>query len=90
MSDRISLWWMSRPIIAVAAMWSPKISPQADDAARGHYRVRVVHAVAGGEPAAELQLDVDGLLSRRDALEAVVPASSVSGRRVVPEDVRSV
>ena len=26
-SDRISEWWMSRSIIAVAAMSSPKISP---------------------------------------------------------------
>jgi hypothetical protein len=29
LSERISEWWMSRSIIAVAAMSSPKISPQA-------------------------------------------------------------
>ncbi|MEV5240334.1 CHAT domain-containing protein [Streptomyces cinnamoneus] len=50
----------------------------------GDYEVRVVHAAAGGEPAAGLQLDVDELLARRPELEATVLASSVSARRVVP------
>lgn len=58
--------------------------------APGRYQVRVVHAVAGGEPVAELQLDVDGLLGRRDALEATVLASSIAARRMVPEAERSV
>ncbi|GHC57222.1 CHAT domain-containing WD40 repeat protein [Streptomyces cinnamoneus] len=50
----------------------------------GDYEVRVVHAAAGGEPTARLQLDVDALLARRPELEATVLASSVSARRVVP------
>ncbi|WP_263869048.1 CHAT domain-containing protein [Streptomyces sichuanensis] len=50
----------------------------------GDYEVRVVHAAAGGEPTAGLQLDVDELLARRPELEATVLASSVSARRVVP------
>ncbi|MFJ7206810.1 CHAT domain-containing protein [Streptomyces sp. NPDC098789] len=57
------------------------------------YEVRVVHAAAGGEPSAELRLDVDGLLGRRAALEATVLASSVHARRAVPateEPVRQV
>ncbi|MFE2151758.1 CHAT domain-containing protein [Streptomyces lavendulae] len=59
----------------------------------GEYEVRVVHAAAGGEPTAPLQLDVDGLLSRRTALEATVLASSVTARRAVSateEPVRQV
>ncbi|MFE0653957.1 CHAT domain-containing protein [Streptomyces sp. NPDC059534] len=47
------------------------------------YEVRVVHAAAGGEPSVALQLDVDGLLNRRAALEATVLASSVQARRAV-------
>ncbi|MCX5300200.1 CHAT domain-containing protein [Streptomyces sp. NBC_00193] len=57
------------------------------------YEVRVVHAAAGGEPSAALQLDVDGLLNRRAALEATVLASSVQARRAVSateEPVRQV
>ncbi|MFD9303177.1 CHAT domain-containing protein [Streptomyces sp. NPDC060048] len=57
------------------------------------YEVRVVHSAAGGEPSAALQLDVDGLLNRRAALEATVLASSVQARRAVSateEPVRQV
>jgi len=49
----------------------------------GSYAVRVVHAVAGGEPTANLELDVEGVLGRRDLLEATLLASAVA-RRSVP------
>jgi hypothetical protein len=46
----------------------------------GEFTTRVVRAPAAGEPAAVAELDVDGLLRERDALENMVLASSVSGR----------
>ena len=51
--------------------------------AAGGYSVRVIHAAAGGEPAATLELDVEGILGRRELLEATLLASAVA-RRSVP------
>lgn len=51
--------------------------------AAGGYSVRVIHAAAGGEPAATLELDVEGILGRRGLLEATLLASAVA-RRSVP------
>ena len=50
----------------------------------GEFITHVVEAPSGGEPSAVVQLDVDRLLSERDALETTVLASAVSGRRIVP------
>ncbi len=52
-------------------------------AAPGELITRVVNAPSGGGPSAAVQLDVDGLLQERDALESTVLASAVSGRRIV-------
>src|ERR1700722_15112938 len=52
----------------------------------GQYVVRVVRAVAGGEPEGVLHLDVDELLSRRDLLEKTVLASAVARRFVSAEE----
>lgn len=49
-------------------------------AASGEFTIRVVRAASGGEPSATTRLDVDVLLRDRDALEAMVVASGVSGR----------
>jgi hypothetical protein len=49
-------------------------------AASDEFTIRVVRAASGGEPSVTTRLDVDGLLRDRDALEAVVLASGVSGR----------
>jgi outer membrane protein assembly factor BamB len=49
----------------------------------GHYSVRVIRAAAGGEPAAPLELDVEGVLDRRELLETTLLASAVA-RRSVP------
>jgi 5-formyltetrahydrofolate cyclo-ligase len=59
---------------------------------RGRYVVRVVRAPSGGEPVAELHLDVDELLDRRPDLERTLLASAVSAasRRVVPLTERPV
>lgn len=46
----------------------------------GSYAVRVIRAVAGGEPAGDLYLDIDDMLGRRDVLEATVLASAVPRR----------
>jgi tetratricopeptide (TPR) repeat protein len=46
------------------------------------YVVRVVYAVAGGEPTGTLQLDVDDILGRRDLLEATLLSSAVTRRAV--------
>src|SRR5215510_1217533 len=46
------------------------------------YVVRVVYAVAGGEPSGTLELDVDDILGRRDLLEATLLSSSVTRRTV--------
>jgi CHAT domain len=48
----------------------------------GNYVVRVVRAAAGGEPVSTLELDVEGVLNRRDLLEATVLASAVVRREV--------
>jgi outer membrane protein assembly factor BamB len=48
--------------------------------AAGTYEVRVIHAAAGGEPVAQLELDVAGVLGRRDLLEATLLASAVARR----------
>jgi outer membrane protein assembly factor BamB len=48
--------------------------------AAGTYEVRVIHAAAGGEPVAHLELDVEGVLGRRDLLEATLLASAVARR----------
>jgi hypothetical protein len=50
----------------------------------GEFVTRVVDAPAGGEPSAVFQLDIDGLLLERDALENTVLASGASARRIVP------
>ncbi|MET0899682.1 MAG: LpqN/LpqT family lipoprotein [Mycobacterium sp.] len=50
----------------------------------GEFVTRVVDAPAGGEPSAVFQLDIDGLLRERDALENTVLASGASARRIVP------
>ena len=55
-----------------------------DGSARGEFIARVVDAPSGGEPSAIFQLDVDGLLRGRDALENTVLASGAAGRRIVP------
>src|SRR5271166_6340985 len=49
----------------------------------GEFTTRVVNAPSGGEPSAVVQLDVDGLLRDRDALETTVLASAVAGRRII-------
>ncbi len=49
----------------------------------GYYAVRVIRAVAGGEPVGTLDLDVEELLARRQLLESTVLASAVA-RRSVP------
>lgn len=48
--------------------------------AAGTYEVRVIHAAAGGEPVAHLELDVAEVLGRRDLLEATLLASAVARR----------
>jgi outer membrane protein assembly factor BamB len=48
--------------------------------AAGTYEVRVIRAAAGGEPTANLQLDVEQLLGRRGLLEATLLASAVARR----------
>jgi outer membrane protein assembly factor BamB len=48
----------------------------------GSYAVRVVHAAVGGEPAGTLELDVEGLLGRRELLETTLLASAVARRSV--------
>jgi hypothetical protein len=50
----------------------------------GEYVVRVVHAVAGGEPTGTLKLDVEDLRGRREQLEQAILSSSVRARRLVP------
>jgi hypothetical protein len=50
----------------------------------GQYVVRVLHAVAGGEPTGTLNLDVDEMLGRQEQWEQPVLLSSVKARRVVP------
>ncbi|OBH15181.1 CHAT domain-containing protein [Mycobacterium sp. E3247] len=52
----------------------------------GEFTTRVVRAASGGEPAATARLDVDGLLRNRDALEAMVVASGVTGRGLAPAE----
>jgi len=49
-------------------------------AGRGEYVVRVVRSASGGEPQGPLNLDVEGLVSRRPQVEATVLASSARGR----------
>jgi tetratricopeptide (TPR) repeat protein/uncharacterized integral membrane protein len=49
----------------------------------GQFTTRVVRSPSGGEPSASFELDVDDLLRERDALENIVLASGVSGRRIV-------
>lgn len=49
-------------------------------ASPGEFTTRVVDAPSGGEPSVTTLLDVDGLLRDRNALEAAVLASGVSGR----------
>lgn len=48
--------------------------------AAGTYTVRVIRAAAGGEPVADLELDVDEMLGRRDLLEATLLSSAVARR----------
>lgn len=48
----------------------------------GQFITRVVDAPSGGEPSAVVQLDVEGLLRDRYALEMTVLASAVAGRRI--------
>lgn len=48
--------------------------------AAGTYEVRVIHAAAGGEPVAQLALDVQEVLGRRELLEATLLASAVARR----------
>ena len=48
----------------------------------GQFITRVVGAPSGGEPSAAVQLDVDGLLRDRYALEMTVLASAVAGRKI--------
>lgn len=50
----------------------------------GEFLTRVVDAPSGGGPSAVFQLDIDGLLQERDALENTVLASGASARRIVP------
>jgi hypothetical protein len=50
----------------------------------GEFLTRVIHAEAGGEPVAPMQLDVERLLTQRHALENAVLASAVTARRAVP------
>ena len=59
----------------------------------GQFITRVVDAPSGGEPSAVVQLDVEGLLRDRYALEMTVLASAVAGRKIAaaPEqDLRRV
>ncbi|MFF5034763.1 CHAT domain-containing protein [Nocardia salmonicida] len=46
------------------------------------YTTRVLHSPVGAEPSATMQLDAHQLLEKQPYLEAVVLASSVTGRRV--------
>ncbi|GAA3688387.1 hypothetical protein GCM10023081_27150 [Arthrobacter ginkgonis] len=49
----------------------------------GDYTVRVIRALAGGEPSATFTLDVDALLDRRAELEDAVLTSAISTRRTI-------
>src|ERR1700751_1706832 len=49
----------------------------------GQFITRVMNAPSGGEPSAVIQLDVEGLLRNRYALEMTVLASAVAGRKIV-------
>lgn len=49
----------------------------------GQFITRVMNAPSGGEPSAVVQLDVEGLLRDRSALEMTVLASAVAGRKIV-------
>jgi hypothetical protein len=44
--------------------------------ASGEFITRVVHAPSGGEPSAVMQLDVEGLLREREALDTTVLVES--------------
>ncbi len=52
--------------------------------AGGQFTARVGDAPSGSGPSTIFQLDVDGLLRERDALETTVLASAVAGRRIIP------
>ena len=47
------------------------------------FTTRVISAPSGGEPSARVQLDAEGLLRDREALETTVLASAVAGRKIV-------
>lgn len=51
--------------------------------ADGLFEVRVVRALAGGEPAATIALDIDDILDDLSRIESSVLASSVHARRVM-------
>lgn len=48
----------------------------------GQFITRVMVAPSGGEPSAVIQLDVEGVLRDRSALEMTVLASAVAGRKI--------
>lgn len=48
----------------------------------GQFITRVLDAPSGGEPSAVIQLDVEGVLRDRYALEMTVLASAVAGRKI--------
>lgn len=52
--------------------------------APNEFIARVLRAASGGEPTAVIRLDVDHLLRSRGTLEALVLASAVSARRILP------
>ena len=54
----------------------------------GHYVVRVLRSVTGGEPTGTVTLDLGDLLAQRPLIEANVFASSVPARRVTPVQER--
>ena len=56
------------------------------ESAAGDYLVRVIHAAAGGEPTAPLELDVEEVLGRRELLETTLLASAVARRSVPPAE----
>ena len=70
---RISAWWMSRSIIAVAAMSSPKISPHAEDGLlAGHdHRARLVAAETS------LNMRLGGFGVKRDVADLVDDDSGI-------------
>jgi thioredoxin len=53
----------------------------------GVFRVEIVSSAAG-EAAAEVSLDVEGLLARREIVQLAILASAVTARRILPETER--